>query len=81
MERFNRLVAQEELILEATEALTKALTEQDLTMQDLALRSGKPQVLTIKYLSGERDMSLRELADFAAALGGRFRITFEDLEK
>lgn len=77
-EGFTRLLAQEELILEATEALTRTLSEQDVSIQDLALRSGKSQVQVTRMLAGERDMSLRDLADFAAALGYRFRMNLEE---
>jgi transcriptional regulator with XRE-family HTH domain len=72
--QYERLLAQETLIVEVTEEICRVLDEQDVTRNELAQRLGKSKGFITQVLSGERNMTLRTMADFAAALGCRFRV-------
>lgn len=63
-----RLLAQESLILEVSEAIWAALEKLDMTKADLAraLESSKANVTQL--LDGRRNMTLRTLADIAYKL-------------
>ncbi len=71
---YDRLLAQERLILDATEAIVALLEEQGVTRQDLAARLGKSKGFISQLLSGERNMTLRTLADLGHALGRSFSV-------
>lgn len=75
MSGYEKLVAEETLILEATEAVCERM-EQDsaLTRKALAKRLGKSKGFVSQILSGERNMTLRTLARFADALGCRAEV-------
>jgi transcriptional regulator with XRE-family HTH domain len=72
---YERLVAQETLILEATETIVDLLEQQRMTRQELAARLGKSKGFVSQLLSGERNMTLRTLADLGYVLGQRFALT------
>jgi transcriptional regulator with XRE-family HTH domain len=74
---YERLVAQEELILDATEAIVTLLDVQGVSRQELAERLGKSKGFVSQLLSGERNMTLRTLSDLAFVLGRRFRLSAE----
>lgn len=71
---YERLLAQERLILEATETIVGLLEEQGVSRQELANRLGKTKGFISQILSGERNMTLRTLADLGQALGRRFSL-------
>ncbi len=75
-----KLFREEELILEATEGLCEAMQKFCIARRDVALYAGmKPEKLDL-LLFGERDFTLRKLANLAGALGCRARITLEPFE-
>jgi transcriptional regulator with XRE-family HTH domain len=76
---YERLVAQETLILDATEALIAQMEKQEVSRQELAARLGKSKGLVSQLLSGERNMTLRTLADLAYVLGSRFALSVRDV--
>jgi transcriptional regulator with XRE-family HTH domain len=63
-----RLLRQEELILEVTEAIARALKELQVTQSELAERLGKTKGFISQILSGDRNLTLRTLSDVADAL-------------
>jgi transcriptional regulator with XRE-family HTH domain len=65
---------QEHLILDATELICELLEHKGVTRQELAGRLGKTKGHVTQLLSGERNMTLRTLADVAAALDHRFEL-------
>ena len=68
---FDRLVRQEELILQVTETLTHALDEAGVTKAELARRLGKSPGFVSQVLGGGRNLTLRTLSDIVAALALR----------
>lgn len=66
-----RLLRQEELILEVTEALSQALAREQVTKKALADRLGKSKGFVSQVLAGGRNLTLRTVADLADALGYR----------
>ncbi|GEM_PF-2430941 len=74
-----RLLRQEELILEVTEALSQALKQGGITKKDLADRLGKTKGFVSQLLAGGRNLTLRTIADIAEALDCRIRIQCENL--
>ena len=69
-----RGLRQEELILEVTEAIAKALEASGITQTELAARLGKTKGYVSQLMGGGRNLTLRTLADVADALGCRARI-------
>lgn len=65
----DRLVAQETLIADAQELLVGLLEHDIVSRSDLARRLGKSKAFVTQLLSGERNFTLRTLADCAHALG------------
>lgn len=68
---FNRLVRQEELILDVTERLSKALEDAGITRAELARRLGRSPAFVTQVFGGGRNLTLRTIADIAAALSLR----------
>ena len=68
---FDRLVRQEELILDVTERLTEALLEANVTKAELARRLGRTPGFVSQVLAGGRNLTLRTIADVAGALSLR----------
>jgi transcriptional regulator with XRE-family HTH domain len=73
--RRRRLLRQEELILEVTEALANALEREGISKKELADRLGKTKGFVSQVFSGGRNLTLRTVADFADALHHRIRVT------
>jgi transcriptional regulator with XRE-family HTH domain len=71
---YERLVAQETLILEATELIVELLERHSISRQDLARKLGKSKGFVTQLLSGERNMTLRTLADLGYVLGQRIEL-------
>ena len=74
-EDFDRLVRQEELILDVTETLTQALEQAGVTKAELARRLGRSPGFVSQVLGGGRNLTLRTIADIAAALASRPALT------
>ena len=70
-----KLLRQEELILEATELLASTMDQIGITKADLARRMGKTKAFVTQCLSGEQNMTLRTLADLFGAIG--YKIQFD----
>jgi transcriptional regulator with XRE-family HTH domain len=75
-----RLLRQEELILEVTEALADVLQKHAITRTELAHRLGKTKGFVSQLLSGGRNLTLRTIADIADALGYRLAVKLERAE-
>jgi plasmid maintenance system antidote protein VapI len=69
-----RRLWQEELILEASEALAQALQSSGLTQGELAGRLGKTEGFVSQIMDGRENLTLRTLADVAGALGYKVQI-------
>ena len=73
-----RLLRQEELILEVTEALSQALKKEGINKKDLADRLGRTKGFVSQLLAGGRNLTLRTIADVADALDCCIRIQCEN---
>lgn len=72
---YDQLVAEETLILEATEAICERMEQSsDLTRKALAKRLGRSKGFVSQILRGDRNMTLRTLAQFADALSCRVEV-------
>ena len=74
-EDFDRLLRQEELILDVTETLTQALEAAGMTRAELARRLGRSPGFVSQVFGGGRNLTLRTIADIAAALSVRPALT------
>ena len=72
-----KLVAQEMLITEATEAVWSALEHAGINKSELAERLGTTKGYVSQVLSGSRNMTLRTLADICFAVGATPRVHVE----
>ena len=72
---FDRLVRQEELILDVTETLTQALENAGVTKAELARRLGRSPGFVSQVFGGGRNLTLRTIADIASALSSRPTLT------
>lgn len=70
---------QEELILEVTEALARALADSGLTKTELAGRLGKTKGFVSQVLGGGGNLTLRTLADLSGALDCRVHVLLEPM--
>ena len=66
---FQRLLRQEELILEAAKLICEAMDRRGVTRAELARRAGKSRGMITQLLSGGRNMTLRTLSDLGFHLG------------
>ncbi|HWM54307.1 MAG TPA: helix-turn-helix transcriptional regulator [Solirubrobacterales bacterium] len=71
---YERLVEEESLILEATELIEELLELTDLNRKELAERLGRSKGFVTQILAGDRNMTLRTLADLAFALEHRVKV-------
>ena len=74
-EDFDRLVRQEELILDVTETLTQALESAGVTRAELARRLGRSPGFVSQVFGGGRNLTLRTIADICSALSVRPALT------
>jgi len=76
---YERLLRQERLILEVTEALAGALDDSGVTRAELARRLGRTPGFVTQVLGGGRNLTLRTIADIAAALSLQpsFELSYE----
>jgi transcriptional regulator with XRE-family HTH domain len=71
---YERLLAQEALILDATELISELMEARGLSRAELAKRIGKARGFVTQVLSGSRNMTLRTFADLAYALDARVTV-------
>ena len=74
-ERNRRLLREEELILDVTEAVSAMMQEAGISKTQLAKRMGRTKGFITQLLSGGRNLTLRTLAGLADALEARVTIT------
>jgi len=60
---------QEELILAATELISKIMKDNGITKAELAARLGKSKAFVTQCLCGHQNLTLRTLADIFTVLG------------
>lgn len=68
-------VAEERLIVDATEAICESMEAQGVSRVELARRIGRTKGFVSHVLSGERNMTLRTLARMAIALNVGLTVT------
>jgi transcriptional regulator with XRE-family HTH domain len=68
---FERLVRQEELILDVTNRLTEALEQAGVTKAELAKRIERSPGFVSHVFGGGRNLTLKTISDIAAALSLR----------
>lgn len=66
---FEKLMNQERFILEVTEAFCEHMKQNKITRTELAKRLGKSRGFVSQVLNGGRNLTIRTIADIAAALG------------
>ena len=76
---YERLIAEEKLILEATELISSLMETRDVSRAQLADRIGKSRAYMTQVLAGNRNMTLRTLADLAWALGTKVQLAVPEL--
>lgn len=76
-----RLVAQELLITEVTEAVWKVMQKAGVTKSELAQKMQTTKGHVSQVLSGSRNMTLRTLSDICFALGNRPVFNFDQALK
>jgi transcriptional regulator with XRE-family HTH domain len=71
---YKRRLAQETLILDVTEEICTVMEEQGISKSELARLLKKSKGFVSQILSGERNMTLRTVADIANVLGYEFEV-------
>jgi transcriptional regulator with XRE-family HTH domain len=72
---FRKLLAQEELILEVTETICELLQNEKVSRKGLADRLGKSKGFISQLLNGDRNLTLRTVADILHVLGYKVSLT------
>lgn len=75
---YERMLAEEALILDVTEKVWELLESREMNKADLAKALGKSKAYVSQVLSGSRNMTLRTLADVADALGSSVKVVLRD---
>ncbi len=70
----------EKLILEVTEALSEAIEKRGLTRSEVAKRLGKTKGFVSQLLAGDRNLTLRTVADIADAIGISLKVAVQGAE-
>jgi transcriptional regulator with XRE-family HTH domain len=78
---FKKLLAQEEFILEVTEVLCKIMSDRGISRKQLADLLGKSKGYVSQLLNGERNLTLRTVADIMHVLGCRGLLTYKEVRK
>lgn len=78
-EEGRRLLEQERLIVEVTEAMAKAMKQQGVSHSELARRIDTSTVNVIWMLSGQHHFTLRTLSDVFFALGHSAHFSLGDV--
>jgi transcriptional regulator with XRE-family HTH domain len=71
---YDRLVAQETLLFDAAERVAELINDAGISRTELAERLGKSKGFVTQILAGDRNMTLRTLADLGHVLGYSFDI-------
>lgn len=79
--KFDKLLAREEFILEVTEVLCKIMRDKDISRKQLADLLGKSKGDVSQLLNGERNLTLRTVADIMHVLGYRGLLSYKKLRK
>ncbi|HUY91353.1 MAG TPA: helix-turn-helix transcriptional regulator [Pirellulales bacterium] len=74
-----RLFQQERLIVAVTELICKVMKQDGVKRIDLAHALGKTKGRISQYLDGEKNLTLRTVADIFTALGLRMQVSAEPL--
>jgi len=74
-----RLLEQERLIIEVTEAIATLLQEQEVSRSELARRIGKTPAFVTKLLRGQNNFTLRTLSDVLFALDRSAHLSLGDV--
>jgi antitoxin component HigA of HigAB toxin-antitoxin module len=78
---FDRTLAAERLILEATELIELLLGIENVNRTELANRWGRSKPYVTQTLSGERNLTLRTLAEMTHVLGYRVHLTIDPIRR
>ena len=73
--RRRRLLREEQLILQVAEELVELLDREDVARSELARRLGKTKGFVSQILAGDKNLTLRTVADVCDALGFRARFS------
>jgi transcriptional regulator with XRE-family HTH domain len=76
---YDQMLEQERLILAATELIEELLAKHGLSRKGLADRLGKSKAHVTQLLSGDRNFTLRTLADVTYELGHRVHLEAQPL--
>lgn len=76
---YARLLAQEEAILECSEAIWERMKAKGLNKDKLARRMERTPPFITQTLNGKNNMTIRTLADYAYAMNCIVKITLEEL--
>ncbi len=79
--KFEKILAQEEFILEVTEVLCKIMRDKEISRKQLADLLGKSKGDVSQLLNGERNLTLRTVADIMHVLGCRGLLSYKKLRK
>lgn len=71
-----RMLREEELLFEVAETTTEAMEEEGLSRAELAERLEKSRSFVSQVLAGDRNITLRTLADLGDAMGCRILVNF-----
>jgi transcriptional regulator with XRE-family HTH domain len=69
------MLAEEKLILDATELISRLMAEQGISRAELAKKIKRTRGYVTQLLSGDRNMTLRTLAALLHVLGAEVRLT------
>ncbi len=72
---YERLLAEERLILDATEMVASLMADTGISRAELAKRINKTRGFVTQVLAGDRNMTLRTLAAICYALGARVQVS------
>lgn len=78
-EQGRRILEQERLILEVTEAIATLLEEQNVSRSELARRIGKSPAFVSKLLRGDNNFTLRTLSDVFFAVDRAAHLSLGDV--
>lgn len=78
-EEGRRLLEQERLIVEVTEAMASLLKEREVSRSELARRIGTSPAFVTKLLRGDNNFTLRTLSDVFFALGHSAHFSLGDV--
>jgi transcriptional regulator with XRE-family HTH domain len=71
---FAKLLAREDLIMEATETICDLLETDKILRKELAKRLGKTEGFISQLLGGDRNLTLQTIADIFHVLGYRVKL-------